>query len=330
MLQKATTHRSRLLHARSLATKRLVRSRRVLGHLMTHRPARSPAEEIDLAQPNFRITEVTTPQLTFRPGDTVNSTRRVHIVLPAYNDEASLPCLLDRIDNLAASQPLHVWVIDDGSSDCTAEVACYGPPTLDVRVVAHDVNLGLGKAVQTGVRSVLATADDDDVLVVMDAGDTHDPAFIPAMVREIAGGADIAICSRFGNGGDDSTAPWNRRLLSRGVARAFQRVAKIDDVHDFTSGYYAYRVSLLRRAIDHWGERLVEEQGFACMVELLLKLRHCNPRIAEVPLVLQYDRKHGASKLRLGRELRQYFKLVVQEAFSADGWTVDRIRAAPF
>ncbi len=292
MLQKSTTFRSRM---------RLTTSGWALGHLMTHRPTHYPAEAGHQTQP-----------------DNVLSTRRVHIVLPAYNDEASLPCLLDRINDLAAYQPLDVWVIDDGSSDCTAEVASCGPPTLDVRVVAHAVNLGLGQAVQTGLRSVLATADDDDVVVVMDAGDTHDPAFIPALVREIAGGSDMAICSRFAEGGDDSTAPWSRRLLSRGVSRAFQRVAKIDDVQDFTSGYYAYSVSLLRKAIDRWRERLVEEQGFACMVELLLKLRHCNPRIAEVPLVLQYDRKHGANKLRLGRKLKHYFKLVVREAFSTD------------
>jgi dolichol-phosphate mannosyltransferase len=75
-------------------------------------------------------------------------------------------------------------------------------------------------------------------------------------------------------------------------------------------------VSLLRRAIGHYGERLVEEQGFACMVELLMKLRHCNPQIAEVPLVLQYDRKQGASKLKLGRTMKQYLKLVVRENVS--------------
>ena len=311
MLQKSTTYRPRLLHTSSLASRCLTTSGWALGHLMTHRHTHYPAEADIQTRPDARN------------ADSVTSTRRAHIVLPAYNNEASLPCLLDRIDILAAHQPLDVWVIDDGSSDCTAEVASWGPPSLDVRVVVHDMHLGLGQAVQTGLRSVLATADDDDVLVVMDAGDTHDPAFIPALVREIAGGADIAICSRFTEGGDDSTAPWSRRLLSRGVSRAFRRVAKIDDVRDFTSGYYAYRVSLLRKAVDHWRERLVEEQGSACMVELLLKLRRCNPRIAEVPLVLQYDRKQGASKLRLGSKLRQYSKLVVQEAFSAQGPIVD-------
>lgn len=241
---------------------------------------------------------------------------RLHIVLPAFNEEDSLGSLLVRIDELASDHPVAVWVIDDGSTDRTAEVAAGGPAGLDVRVITHGVNLGLGQALQTGLRSVLAAADNDDVLVVMDADDTHDPALIPAMLDAITDGADIAICSRFTDGGDDSTAPTFRRFLSRGAALTFDHIARIDGVNDFTSGYRAYRVSLLKRASGHWGERLIEEQGFACMMELLLKLRHCNPRIAEVPLVLQYDRKRGASKLRLGRTLRQYFKLFVRDSIA--------------
>ncbi|KUI23816.1 dolichol-phosphate mannosyltransferase [Mycobacterium sp. IS-1742] len=248
--------------------------------------------------------------------DTAVRLGQVHIVLPAYNEEGSLRPLLERIDRLAASQPLTVWVIDDGSADDTATVAASGPAGLDVKVVTHEVNLGLGQAIQTGLRSVLAVASDDDVLVVMDADDTHDPMLVGALVREIDNGADIAICSRFTDGGDDTTAPPLRRVMSRGAAHMFRVVAKVDGVRDFTSGYRAYRVSLLRRAAGHWGERLVVEQGFACMVELLLKLRHCNPRIAEVPLVLQYDRKQGASKLKLARTLKQYFKLLVRESFT--------------
>jgi dolichol-phosphate mannosyltransferase len=84
-------------------------------------------------------------------------------------------------------------------------------------------------------------------------------------------------------------------------------------VADFTSGYRAYRVGLLKRARGHYGERLIEEQGFACMVELLLKLRHCHPVIVEVPLVLRYDRKQSASKLRLGRTMMQYLKLLIRD-----------------
>ena len=107
--------------------------------------------------------------------------------------------------------------------------------------------------------------------------------------------------------------PGFRRALSRGAAGLFRLALPLDGVHDFTSGYRAYRVSLLRRASGHYGERLVEEQGFACMVELLLKLRHCRPVVVEVPLVLRYDRKQGASKLRLRRTILQYLRLLLRD-----------------
>jgi dolichol-phosphate mannosyltransferase len=238
-----------------------------------------------------------------------------HVVLPAYNEAGSLPPLLTRLGALAetGSVLLTVWVVDDGSSDGTADLARARYAGLDVRVVTHAVNLGLGQAVHSGVRAVLADAGDDDVLVVMDADDTHDVALIPLLRQELERGADIAIASRFVAGGDDATAPAFRRALSRGAAALFRIAVPLDGVHDFTSGYRAYRVSLLRRAVGHYGERLVEEQGFACMVELLLKLRHCHPVVVEVPLVLRYDRKQGASKLRLKRTIGQYLKLLARD-----------------
>lgn len=243
-----------------------------------------------------------------------------HVVLPAFNEEQSLPPLLARLAAAARTEQMVVWVVDDGSSDGTAQVAIHGAPGLDVRLVSHPQNLGLGQAVQSGLVAVLGEADPDDIVVVMDADDTHDPELVARLHEAIDAGADVAICSRFVAGGDDSTAPAFRRFLSRGAAWMFRRVLELDGVHDFTSGFRAYRVSLLARAAKHWGERLVEEQGFACMVELLLKLRHCNPVIAEVPLVLQYDRKQGASKLRLQRTIRQYLKLLAR----------DRLAPAPY
>ncbi|WP_410636406.1 glycosyltransferase [Amycolatopsis sp. cmx-4-83] len=245
---------------------------------------------------------------------------RAHVVLPAFNEEASLPALLRRLAEVAGTERLTVWVVDDGSADATVAVAESGFGGLDVRVVRHLVNLGLGRAVLSGLRAALEEAGPDDSVVVMDADDTHDPALIRGLRAEIAAGADVAICSRFVPGGDDRTAPAARRVLSRGAAKLFRHTLDVDGVRDFTSGYRAYRASLLKRATAHWGERLIEEQGFACMVELLLKLRHCRPVITEVPLTLQYDRKQGPSKLKLRRTVVQYLKLLAR----------DRLSPAPF
>jgi dolichol-phosphate mannosyltransferase len=252
------------------------------------------------------------------------SLAEVHVVLPAYNEEDSLPALLGRLEafrgDRSGTRPLRVWVIDDGSTDRTAELATADHGELPVTLVRHPVNRGLGQAVRTGLASVAQATGPDDIVVIMDADDTHDVALIDRLAAAIDHGADIAIASRFVAGGDDRTAPPLRRLLSRAAAWIFRTALPVDGVEDFTSGYRAYRVALLRRAVDHYGERLVEEQGFAVMVELLLKLRYCAPVIVEVPMVLHYDRKGSDSKLKLGRTLVQYLKLLVR----------DRLAPAPF
>ncbi|MET1072773.1 MAG: glycosyltransferase family 2 protein, partial [Umezawaea sp.] len=152
---------------------------------------------------------------------------RAHVVLPAYNEEGSLPPLLGRLATLSLAGGLTVWVVDDGSRDATAAITERGVDGLDVRLVRHRVNLGLGRAVQSGLRAALEHAGPDDVVVVMDADDTHDPGLIPRLQAEIAAGADVVICSRFVDGGDDTTAPLGRRMLSRGAGRVFRHTLDV-------------------------------------------------------------------------------------------------------
>ncbi len=205
-----------------------------------------------------------------------------------------------------------VWIVDDGSTDGTSETAKRSASNLDLRILWHDQNKGLGRALLTGIQNVCAVADFDDVAVVMDADDTHDPEIIPRMALAIDAGEDIVIMSRFVNGGDDSSAPPFRRLLSRGAGFLLRTFGPYEDVHDFSSGYRAYRVSILRQALLGYSDQLIQEAGFACMVELLLKLSVFSPRVREVPLYLRYDRKCGPSKLRIFRTVLQYLQLIIR------------------
>ncbi len=243
---------------------------------------------------------------------------RTHVLLPAYNEEASLPAALARLAQFRqdSGHDIVAWVVDDGSTDGTAEVARSGTEALDVRLISHPSNMGLGQAVNTGLRAVLEAAGPTDVVVIMDADDSHPVEVIDLQLQAIEDGADVAIASRFVPGGRDDTAPTFRRFLSRGAALTFRILLPLSGYRDFTSGFRAYRVGLLRRAHGHWGERLIAESGFACMVELLLKLRYCEPVVREVPLVLRYDRKKSASKLKLARTLVQYFKLGLRDRLS--------------
>jgi len=79
---------------------------------------------------------------------------------------------------------------------------------------------------------------------------------------------------------------------------------------DYTCGFRLYRAATLRRAAAAWGDALIEEAGFTCMAELLLKLGRGGARVAESPLILRYDLKEGASKMKMMRTISRYFTLI--------------------
>lgn len=251
--------------------------------------------------------------------NTVNiKVENVYFVLPAYNEEESLPNLLKRIADLKSTHnvKVNVIVVNDGSSDNTEQIAKDNSSDINLTLVNHEKNMGLGQAVQTGIKEALSQSGINDIIIIMDADDTHDVSLMDQMITKIENGADIVIASRFVQGGNDESAPPFRRLLSRGASIVFKTLLPLDRINDFTSGFRAYRVSLLNKASFHWGETLILEQGFACMVELLLKLRHWNPNIEEIPFFLRYDRKLGASKLKLFKTLMQYLKLGIRDRVS--------------
>ncbi len=213
---------------------------------------------------------------------------KVFFVLPAYNEEESLPNLLKRIADLKSEYDikLNVVVVNDGSIDKTADVTIKAAQNLQLTLVNHEKNMGLGQAVQTGIKEALSQANSNDMILIMDADDTHDVTLMDEMIKQLEAGADIVIASRFVTGGNDESAPPFRRLLSRGASFVFKTILPLNDIKDFTSGFRGYRVSMLQKASFHFGETLIHEQGFACMVELLLKLRHWSPKIVEIPFFL--------------------------------------------
>ncbi len=256
--------------------------------------------------------------LEFEHTPTLQKVENVYFVLPAYNEEESLPNLLKRISEINSTHNVQVKVVvvNDGSKDKTADVTIKAAENLNLTLVNHEKNMGLGQAVQTGIKEALSQATINDIIIIMDADDTHDVNLMDQMIEKIENGADIVIASRFVNGGNDESAPIFRRFLSRGASFVFKTILPLNDINDFTSGYRAYRVSMLQKVSFHFGETLVNEQGFACMVELLLKLRHWSPKIIEIPFFLRYDRKLGASKLKLFKTIMQYFKLGIRDRVS--------------
>jgi dolichol-phosphate mannosyltransferase len=116
----------------------------------------------------------------------------------------------------------------------------------------------------------------------------------------IAEGYDVVIASRYQPGSRTVGVPLSRRAISWAGSMLFRIVLPVQGVRDFTCGYRAYRAAVIQAAIAEYGPAFVDQEGFQCMVDILLKLRGRPLIFGEVPMVLRYDRKQGASKMDVG------------------------------
>lgn len=237
----------------------------------------------------------------------------VRIVLPAFNEEASLGPLLERVEASMEESGLdyQVIVVDDGSGDRTAGVAEGFAERMPVRLVRHQTNLGLGASIRDGLVEAARLAGPRDVLVTLDADNTHTPDLILRMVRMVREGHDVVIASRYQPGSRVRGVPLLRRLISRAGNLLLRAVFPTRGVRDYTSGYRAYRAEVLQGVLDREGPGFFKEDGFQVMVDILLNLRRDRDLIfGEAPLILRYDHKEGASKMDVGRTIRDTLRLM--------------------
>ena len=204
-----------------------------------------------------------------------------------------------------------VVLYNDGSTDSTSTIARQWQERLSLVLLDCPQNKGLGAGLRALVRHVVETAHDEDILVIMDCDDTHDPAQVREMLRSIEEGADVVIGSRFVRGALVRGVPRLRRVTALGAVALFKLIHPVRGVRDYTCGYRSYRVSALKRASNSYGAKLIEELGFSCMPELLLKLNALGFQFTEVPLQLRYDLKPTASKMGVGSNISRLLKLLV-------------------
>jgi dolichol-phosphate mannosyltransferase len=236
------------------------------------------------------------------------------IALPAYNEELSLPPLLERIANAmdGASLSYKVIVVNDGSRDRTAQIVSQYSQHMPILLENHAVNMGLGATMRDGVLKAMQLADAHDIVVTMDADNSHNPELIDRMGRLIREGNDVVIASRYQPGSRVLGVPGYRRLLSVAARHVFSVAFPIRGVRDYTCGFRAYRAGALQLALAHYGNSFFDQPGFQCIVDLLLKLRRFPFTFTEVPMVLRYDLKEGGSKMNVVRTIRSTLLLLVK------------------
>jgi glycosyltransferase involved in cell wall biosynthesis len=212
----------------------------------------------------------------------------VVVVVPTYEEAANIDALCAAIR--AALPEADLLVVDDASPDGTADRARAAAARLGhIDVLVQAGKGGLGAAYRAGFAEALARGA--DVVVQMDADLSHDPAALPALVANVALGADLAIGSRYVPGGRTLDWPWQRRALSRWGNRYAAGVLGLA-VNDATAGFRAYSADALRR-IDVAG---VRADGYGFQVEMTHRLVRTGGRVVEFPITFR-ERVAGESKL---------------------------------
>jgi dolichol-phosphate mannosyltransferase len=218
------------------------------------------------------------------------SERRVVVCVPTYNERENLEPLVQALGRILDTARDSVLVIDDDSPDGTGRIADRLAEELPwVSVLHRERKEGIGAAYVAGFGVALAAGA--TLVVQMDCDFSHDPADVPRLVAACEDGADLALGSRWVEGG--GTANWGlvRRVISRGGS-LYARLVLGVGVRDLTGGFKCFRRSTLD-AVDLGG---VRTRGYGFQIEMTYRILRSGRDVVELPIVF-VDRRVGQSKM---------------------------------
>jgi len=226
-------------------------------------------------------------------GDILDRPGGLHLLvtLPALNEERTVGDVVRAVPrDIPAVARVDVLVVDDGSTDSTADVARQA----GAQVIQHGNTRGVGAAFHSALaRGIELGAD---LIVSIDADGQFDPADIPALVAPVvAGDADFSTASRFKDPALVPKMPWIKRWGNRMMSRLISRLAG-QRFYDVSCGMRCYS----RNAALH----LHLLARFTYTQEVFLNLAFKEMRIAEVPIRVRGERQFGQS--RVARSLWSY------------------------
>jgi len=218
----------------------------------------------------------------------VRRVARQLVCIPTYNEASNILALIERVH--VAVPEADVLIIDDSSPDGTSELV-RDRTLKDARleVMPRPGKLGLGTAYMAG----FAFALQHDYLraLTMDADFSHPPERVPALIKAVDDGADLAIGSRYVAGGAIEGWAISRRILSA-TANLVARQALRLRTRDCTGGFRCYSL----RSMQFLVSRPLRSSGYSALIELLTRCERADLSIKEIPITFT-DRTHGRSKI---------------------------------
>lgn len=219
---------------------------------------------------------------------------RITAVIPAYNEERTI----GRVVKDTRQYVDTVIVVDDGSTDRTAELAVNS----GAQVLRHPRNLGYGAALATGFEYFRNNGT--SYVVVLDGDGQHNPAEIPKLVKPLVDGdADIALGSRFIDDNANRLVPRYRRF-GIGIVNMAWNTATGATLTDTQCGFRAYSRDAIQKIN-------IKETNMSASLEILEQAQQNNLRVVEVPVSVDY--KEAEPTLRPGRHGMELVNYVLRK-----------------
>lgn len=235
----------------------------------------------------------------------------IYFLIPVYNEEQNLVRLLE--DTCLCMREMgrrdfSFIFVNDGSTDGSVKLI-EGFTEVEKTLLSHHPNKGVRTTFTEGFEEFLRVGRPGDILITKEADNTSDNSIAERMIASVSdGGYDIALASCYAKGGGlEATTPL-RLLLSSSANLLIKVRFNMWGVHTFSSFYRAFTYECLSKAFAD-DPRLMTSEGFACVVEMLIKLKRRGFRITEIPMTLRSSERLGKSKMPIIRTIAEYIKL---------------------
>lgn len=234
-------------------------------------------------------------------------------IIPIYNEAENLPLLLESLKNATVDKEWHAVFINDGSNDNTIQVLENATKQFPITILNHPENSGVHQAFLTGFSHTLSVGKEKDIVVTLEGDNTSDLSIFPSMLHNLSNGDDVVLASCYANGGGIKGSSIHRIIISE-LANWLIRVCFpiMRNFHTLSSFFRAYHFEALQKAFKHYNGNLIEEEGFVCMVELLVKFLAMELNVSEVPMILDTNKRCGKSKMKVMKTAWRYLHFIVK------------------
>lgn len=228
--------------------------------------------------------------------------RCLSVVIPAYNEEATIARVVENVLRLEALA--EIVVVNDCSKDRTADIVrAIATRDARVRLVEHKVNGGKTEALKTGFAHIQG-----DIVIVQDADLEYDPAEIPDVIQPILEGkADVVYGSRFLVRKASRVLYFYHFLANKLLTFTSNLFTNIN-LTDVETGYKAFRADIMRNMV-------ITSSGFGFEIEVTAKVAKLGCAIYEVPISYYGRTYEQGKKIQASDGLAAFWYIVKYNVF---------------